>query len=319
MNSTTLKDVIGLRAHIRYRTLKDELDNSSEDLQILRPMGEHNNVRTNTFVKNGINPELACTQVHYLKGHFLLQHLCDMVGMDSFFCLLRKYIHELYHGCLVHSTEFLTLFFNEFMDKLADSKSKNAKTIGKQWLDSKGLPEVLVNEYEITSYGDNKLGEEVIFATRWWQLKNSNYRLSRKRRKGLNCNNTSAVVPMSVKCLFTEQLVLLLENLLEAEYLHPCVINALDEHYCFEKHAPDVQHRFAEIIVKHSHYKKLCFVETFLKLHQAMGIYLYGEMSMSQNKKIRKSVAMIFEEIQSDMDPIMLLNVKEMLYGANCS
>ena len=124
---------------------------------------------------------------------------------------------------------------------------------------------------------------------------------------------------MSVKCLFTEQLVLLLENLLEAEYLHPCVINALDEHYCFEKHAPDVQHRFAEIIVKHSHHKKLCFVETFLKLHQAMGIYLYGEMSMSQNKKIRKSVATIFEEIQSDMDPIMLLNVKEMLYGANCS
>ena len=84
-----------LRAHIRYRTLKEELDNTDEELQALRPMGEQGIEQSVPYVKNGINPESSCTQVHYLKGHFLLKYLCDMVSTEKFFALLRKYIHEL--------------------------------------------------------------------------------------------------------------------------------------------------------------------------------------------------------------------------------
>ena len=66
-----------LRGYIRYLTLVSEIDNSDdEDLQKLRPMEGHQlkDLQKNVaFVKNGLNPQISFTQVHYLKGFFLLQ------------------------------------------------------------------------------------------------------------------------------------------------------------------------------------------------------------------------------------------------------
>ena len=70
-------EVAELRAEIRFRTLGAELENTESDLQSLRPMrgNELRDEKTDTlFVKNGINPEIAFTQVHYIKGYFLLRY-----------------------------------------------------------------------------------------------------------------------------------------------------------------------------------------------------------------------------------------------------
>ena len=75
-NQPNWDKVSELRAVIRFRTLSAELENTESELQSLRPMrgNELRNEETNTlFVKNGINPEIAFTQVHYIKGYFLLR------------------------------------------------------------------------------------------------------------------------------------------------------------------------------------------------------------------------------------------------------
>jgi aminopeptidase O len=73
---TDWAEVSRLRALIRYKTLCSELDNTDEDLQKLRPMlgNELRDSASNAlFVKNGMNPETVYTQVHYIKGYFLLR------------------------------------------------------------------------------------------------------------------------------------------------------------------------------------------------------------------------------------------------------
>ncbi len=64
------------------------------------------------YLRDGRNPQRAHSQVHYLKGYFLLRHLMELSGEEAFFSLLRRYVHELNHGRLVHSTEFVRLFFD---------------------------------------------------------------------------------------------------------------------------------------------------------------------------------------------------------------
>ena len=75
-NQPDWSKVAELRAEIRFRTLSAEVENTESDLQSLRPMqgNELRDEKTHTlFVKNGINPEIAFTQVHYIKGYFLLR------------------------------------------------------------------------------------------------------------------------------------------------------------------------------------------------------------------------------------------------------
>ena len=62
-----------------FKTLSSELEHTSADLQSLRPLedetGDSAGARStpNAYVKNGINPNAAVTQVHYIKGYFLLR------------------------------------------------------------------------------------------------------------------------------------------------------------------------------------------------------------------------------------------------------
>ena len=74
-------DLSALRALIRYKTLKSEVSSTEDDLQKMRPM-KGQELRSNPkegerdgdlYVKNGLNPEIVYTQVHYIKGYFLLR------------------------------------------------------------------------------------------------------------------------------------------------------------------------------------------------------------------------------------------------------
>ena len=89
----------------------------------------------------------------------------------------------------------------------------------------------------------------------------------------------------------------------------------MDMEYHFVNQSPEVQHRFSELIVKHSWINKLGFVKNFLYNHQSMGIYLYGEMAISKTKYIKRQARRIFCDLQEEMDPTMKINVNEMLYG----
>ena len=314
---TSLEDIRRLRDHIRYNTLSGELECTNEELQTLRPMGISAINKSQDYVRNGLNPESSCTQVHYLKGHFLLKHLCDMVSEEAFFALLRKYIHQLYHGRLVHSTEFLTLFFDEFYGQTCTTNKQSLKSICDDWLDTKELPKILANKYHKLGPMSSGLVDQLLLATKWWKDLNARF-LNRKRNKNGKSHSGrehKLEIPEIIKNLLNDQLVLLLENLLLLSKISNRTLDRIDIEYEICSRSPDVQHRFAELVVKHGCVDKLYFVEQFLFDHQSMGIYLYGEMALCKNKTIQNRAKTIFGSLKKYMDPTMAINVNEMMYG----
>ena len=80
-------------------------------------------------------------------GYFLLHYLCEKVGQDNFFQLLRHYIHDLHHGKLVHSTDFLALYFEKYPlpNKTSDESIQETCL---NWLDTDKLPAWIVEKYQ---------------------------------------------------------------------------------------------------------------------------------------------------------------------------
>jgi len=86
------------------------------------------------FVRDGQRADGHCLQVHYLKGYFLLRHLRSLVDGEAFATTLRRYVHDLYHGRLVHSTDFLALYCGTF------AGVATPESICHEWLDPAGVP-----------------------------------------------------------------------------------------------------------------------------------------------------------------------------------
>uniref|UniRef100_A0A3Q2QWW8 Aminopeptidase O (putative) n=1 Tax=Fundulus heteroclitus TaxID=8078 RepID=A0A3Q2QWW8_FUNHE len=102
-----------LKALLRWRRLSDELQNSKEELQILRPNMERTGQvceSGSSMVKHGLNPDKTFMQVHYLKGYFLLRFLASEVGDQQLTDFFRLFVKK-YHGQLVLSQVRLRFFF----------------------------------------------------------------------------------------------------------------------------------------------------------------------------------------------------------------
>uniref|UniRef100_A0A3Q3ARG8 Aminopeptidase O (putative) n=1 Tax=Kryptolebias marmoratus TaxID=37003 RepID=A0A3Q3ARG8_KRYMA len=99
-----------LKALLRWRRLSDELQNSKEELQILRPNTDKTaqvSDSGSSTVKHALNPDKTFMQVHYLKGYFLLRFLATQVGEQQLIDFLRLFVKK-YHGQLVLSQVRLT-------------------------------------------------------------------------------------------------------------------------------------------------------------------------------------------------------------------
>ncbi len=291
------------RSWIKYKTLAAELDATPAVHQIMRPMAgkELRDPETDVaFVKNGQNPELTFTQVNYLKGYFLLRHFCDTVGQDKFFALLRYYVHELYHGCLVHSTDFLTLFFKSFPEHYPPEKCEdNVKKICSEWLD---VPSHVVEKYETLNE------KSPLIQSAFRVLKTVPVKRAKKRKvSGSVCKDDK-----TKDGLVAEQLIILLEMLLERAKLSKDCLRDLDKRFAFATKNADVQHRWCELIVKHGFKENLDFVRDFLREHQAMGVYMYAELAL-KSRSFNAVAKDVFEELKGEMDPSTVVNISEML------
>ncbi|XP_027564908.1 aminopeptidase O isoform X6 [Neopelma chrysocephalum] len=104
-----------LKALLRWRRLRDEVQNSEEELQVLRPnkgsTGELSESGA-SVVKYGLKAEKIFMQVHYLKGYFLLRSLARTAGEASFLLSLRKFVRR-FHGLLVLSQDFLCMLLED--------------------------------------------------------------------------------------------------------------------------------------------------------------------------------------------------------------
>ncbi|XP_051278831.1 aminopeptidase O isoform X2 [Dicentrarchus labrax] len=264
-----------LKALLRWRRLSDELKNSEEVLQILRPNMENTGQVSesgSSTVKHALNPDKAFMQVHYLKGYFLLRFLGSQVGEQPFIDFFRLFVKK-YHGQLILSQDFLRMLLINFPDM--ERKGLTLDAIYADWLDRPGIPKWLYERSAVWSQA--RLVEEV------------------------------------KEEVTSEQLVMLLELLLEEEELSVETMQALQRTYNLRDQDAEVRHRWCELVVKHAHTQAYRDVEHFLVHDQAMGVYLYGELMVQEEPEQQALACRCLSLVQEEMDQSARRVVEEMV------
>ena len=255
---------------------------------------------------------ISCISI-LLSAFFSYRHLLDLsASSEAFFTMLRHYIHDLHHGSLVNTADFLGLFFKTFpnISRLAAIPGTEArlKKIGQDWLDRPGMPEELEATYGGLNSGkltleNNSLYADLFRETEQWRKFNNS-----KRKK-----NGGKVVFR--RDLTSEQLVLLLESLLAESRVHARTMSELNSNFKLfpATRNAEVEHRWLELVVKFKFSRGKAGLRDFLVEHQAMGIYLYGEMAIFGWGDLARA---IFAEIQPEMDESMAENVRQLITAA---
>ncbi|KAL4630061.1 aminopeptidase O isoform X1 [Arapaima gigas] len=293
-----------LKALLRWRRLRDELQNSEEELQILRPNKESTGQVSESgasLVKHALNPEKTFMQVHYLKGYFLLSFLSKKVGEEQFLKFIRRFV-EKYHGQLVLSQDFLQMFLECFPE--IERQGLTLEAIYADWMDKPGIPEPLL--HRSTTWLRTAPAEEVTQEVAKW------IHFSRKHRKGSKRKRTRPKV--NFKEMTAEQLVLLLELLLDEAELSGTALRMLERIYCPQERDAEVRHRWCELVVKHKHTAAYKDVERFLLEDQAMGVYLYGELMLHEDGRQQALARRCFSLARDNMDLAVRRVVQDMIY-----
>ncbi|XP_054717894.1 aminopeptidase O-like [Uloborus diversus] len=301
MKKDSAKDYREIKALIRKKVLLDEIDNTPEDLQKLRPCQGETTTQSidgidTPVVKNGQNPEKAFVQVHYIKGYFLLQILSDMVGFDSFMEFLRLYVDK-YKGCLVTSDDFLNLFLETFHNV----DIKTIHHISENWLKNPGV----VKEFRKKKPPpENKLFSQVQIEIKKWRDLN---------RVILQKSESQIGFSEAFVTLTPEQIILLLEGILDHKRISVKLLERLNDFFHFNSLNAEVQHRWFELVVNSKYEVAYAQLEQFLRNHLAMGIYLYGELIHSKNKKQKKIAEQCFRSLEHEMEPNYIFTITQML------
>uniref|UniRef100_UPI0037E730A6 aminopeptidase O n=1 Tax=Semicossyphus pulcher TaxID=241346 RepID=UPI0037E730A6 len=293
-----------LKAVLRWRRLSDELENSEEALQILRPNTENTGQVSESgasMVKHALNPDKAFMQVHYLKGYFLLRFLASQVGEQQFINFFRLFVKK-YHGQLILSQDFLRMLLITFPDM--ERKGLTLGAIYADWLDRPGIPEWLYERSAVWSQA--RLVEEVKPEVAKWILLSQSHQGKGRKRKRIEPK-------VNYKEVASEQLVMLLELLLEEEELSAVAMRALQRTYNPQNQDAEVRHRWCELVVKHAHAQAYGDVEHFLVHDQAMGVYLYGELMVREDPEQQALARRCLSLVQEEMDQSARRVVEEMV------
>ncbi|XP_070231462.1 aminopeptidase O isoform X12 [Bos mutus] len=328
-----------LRACLRWRRLQDEVQNSPEEMQVLRPNKEktgHVSDSGSSVIRHGLNPEKVFMQVHYLKGYFLLRFLAKRLGEDTYFSFLRKFVHT-FHGQLILSQDFLQMLLENIPEEKRPELSVG--NIFRDWLESSGIPQPLQRERQAlaecglaqqvsaeVSAGDavhalpflppravgpalhpwrgarDRRRRRATTVAKWVRVNRRPRKRKRKDREEV------------FEKLLPDQLVLLLEHLLKQKTVTPRTLQSLERIYRLSEQDAEVRHRWCELIVKHKYTKAYRDVERFLQEDQAMGIYLYGELMLSEDPRQQHLARRCFELSREQMDKSSAEVVAEMLF-----
>ncbi|NWU30720.1 AMPO Aminopeptidase, partial [Dyaphorophyia castanea] len=221
-----------LKALLRWRRLRDEVQNSEEELQVLRPKKESTGELSESgasVVKHGLKAEKIFMQVHYLKGYFLLRSLARTIGEVSYLASLRKFVIK-FHGQLVLSQDFLSMLLEDIPKQKGSGLT--VESIFQNWLDTSGIPKPLLEEGE--TWKECQLVQQVSGEVTKWIQTNQRMRKSSKKKM-----KQDEVV---FQQLLPDQLVLLLESLLEEKTLCPRILQCLERTYQLREKDAEVGH-----------------------------------------------------------------------------
>ncbi|XP_055885469.1 aminopeptidase O-like isoform X1 [Biomphalaria glabrata] len=289
-----------LRSFMKYRLLLSEISNTPEHLQTLRPNAD-DSVQEPNFVKNGLDPEKTVIQVHYLKGFFLLRHLEQKAGSDHFLSALKIFTNQQL-GHLFSSKDFLHFIF-----KQCPNLGKTGLTVDqvcKDWLDSSGLPQELdTMSSELCSPYIQDIYDQV-----------ASIKLSKSLNRSVGKKSKLSHNILSLQ-LIPEQQVLFLDLLVEDSVtLSSNDFKELREIFQISTANPEVQHSWCELVISQHATRWLDDVRTFLIHHQSMGVYLYGELMISEHSAFQKLAFDCFSKVEKFMPEGTLQTVKSMLF-----
>ncbi|KAM4879124.1 aminopeptidase O [Sylvia borin] len=293
-----------LKALLRWRRLRDEVQNSEEELQVLRPKKESTGELSESgasVVKYGLKAEKIFMQVHYLKGYFLLRSLARTIGEVSYLASLRKFVIK-FHGQLVLSQDFLSMLLEDIPKQKGSGLT--VESIFQNWLDTSGIPKPLLEEGE--TWKECQLVQQVNGEVTKWIQTNRRIRKSSKKKM-----KQDEVV---FQQLLPDQLVLLLESLLEEKTLCPRILQYLERTYQLREQDAEIRHRWCELVIKHKYEPGYRDIERFLREDQAMGVYLYGELMVNEDAKQQELARKCFAAAQEHMDASSAKVVAEMLF-----
>ncbi|XP_039766692.1 aminopeptidase O [Ornithorhynchus anatinus] len=292
-----------LKAAIRWIRLRDEVTNSQEEMQVLRPHREKTGRVDGSgasLIEHGLSREKSCLQVHYLKGYFLLRFLASQVGEATYWTFLRRFVDR-FRGRLILSQDFLQMFLEEVPE--GKRLGLSVESICQTWLDRPGLPEPLLagSHPWATCRLVRRVSEEV---ARWIRFNGS----PRKRKR--------AEAGGFAEELLADQVLLLLEGLLEEEAatLKGGTLRRLQQTYRLRQRDAEVVHRWCELVVKHRHVEAYGDVERFLRKHQALGVYLYAELMVGEDAKQQALARRCFRQLRRHMDPALASLVAHMIF-----
>lgn len=291
------KEAKDLRIYLRHKSLSQEMSHTTDDLQQLRPM-QGNKLQSDHvgFVKNGINPAAGLSQAHYLKGYFLLQYLYEIVGHVPFFSLLQQYTIT-YMGELVNSTHFIRLFCELFPDQCLENDI-TVEWLLSTWLHSSGIP-TQVLQLRCLDISCNTLYNQIdeFFSEVCYLNQHLTKKVSGQKKQKMEVELMSE--PLSTP----EQISLMFEKMLELDAVHFQLLKIIkNQHDTYIRMNPDVNHRWCELVVKNKYRRCYCDVVAFMKEHQSMGVYLYGEMALSKNKTMIDLARNTFKELEHELD-----------------
>ncbi|KAJ0019134.1 hypothetical protein NQD34_006703 [Periophthalmus magnuspinnatus] len=293
-----------LKALLRWRRLSDELRNSQEHLQILRPnLGSTGAVSESgsSTVKYALNPEKTFMQVHYLKGYFLLKFLASEVGEQQFIDFFQVFVKK-FHGQLILSQDFLKMVLFTFPD--IERKGLTLSSIYADWLDHPGIPTWLRDRSSVWLRG-SLLQEVQAEVVKWILPSRSHQEKGRKRKRPETMVNCTKLSP--------DQMVMLLELLLEEETLDHTTLLHLHKAFSLQRQDAEVRHRWCELVVKHGFSRAYRDVEHFLVHDQALGVYLYGELMVQEDARQQALARRCLTLVREEMDPSARRVVEEMV------
>uniref|UniRef100_A0A8C7VYQ9 Aminopeptidase O n=1 Tax=Oncorhynchus mykiss TaxID=8022 RepID=A0A8C7VYQ9_ONCMY len=306
LSSKETEEQSQLKALLRWRRLSDELQNSEEQLQILRPNMESTGQVSesgSSLVKHALNPEktfMFCICLVFdvpscSDGYGLCVFLASKVGLEYFLHFFRLFIKK-YHGQLILSQVGATVLL----------QSLTLEAIYADWLDRPGVPKVscMVGTYCMQLYWPERAYYIDVEVAKWIGLSPSVGKGRKRKKAGLNVN---------FKEVMPEQLVLLLEILLEEEELSVTSLHTIKRTYDLPKQDAEVRHRWCELVVKHKYAQAYGDVEHFLIHDQAMGVYLYGELMIQEDSRQQALARRCFSLVQNEMDQSARRVVEEMV------
>lgn len=303
MKEDEANDYIEIKTYIRLKTLLQEISNTNEDLQVLRPSKGESIIESvdgvnASVLKNGQNPIKAFIQVHYIKGYFLLKHLSNIVGIENFLSFLKGYIDK-YRGKLVTSKDFLTEFFTWF--SYLDLKL-GIEEIYDKWLHCPGVADEL---QKMKPSNSNELYRITLQEVKKWRKMNCAYIKRKNKRKKFGLED--------YKSLTSDQQILLLENMLEEPRVSQRTLEDLNGFFNFSAANAEVQHRWFELVVKYRYRQSYTQLKQFLTDHLAMGVYLFGEMIFSKNSTLHAMAEELYFAMKSDLEPNYVTTIQQML------